>query len=57
VDVFVVDFMRSSHSFSVARICIAKPFKALVDEYIMYHKVGKTIGEYAQSNRQARPKV
>jgi hypothetical protein len=52
----MVNFMGTTNATSIPIIGVAKHFKSLMDEYIMDHKIGHTIGKNTKANRQASPK-
>ena len=51
----VMDFVRPANSTGIPIIGIAEHFKALVNKNIMYHKIGDSIGQYAEAQRPTIP--
>jgi hypothetical protein len=46
----MVHFVRLAQSPKIPIVCVIKPLKTTVNQYVMYKKIGYSIQEYAKSN-------
>ena len=50
VQMFVMHFMGPTDGSYISRIAFGKPFKPLVNDYVMHQEIGKTVGHDAKAN-------